>query len=422
MKISKKTLANGLRVITAPMKDNPTVTVLVLVEAGSKYESARENGISHFLEHMCWKGTENRPGPVDISRELDSMGSSYNAFTSHEHTGYYAKADARHFKKIFSIVSDVYLHPIFPEGEIEKEKRVIIEEMNMYRDIPQRHVEDLFMKLLYGNSPAGRSILGSKKSVLRLSRGDLARYHLSHYLPESTVLVVAGKVSPVQTLKEAEKTFGKIFPGRKGDKQKIQEGQGKPAALLHYRKTDQVHFMLGVRTCGFFDKKIPALSVLSSVLSGGMSSRLFVKLREEMGIGYYLRANQESFTDHGYFQISAGVDPKRIKEAIRAVLGECRRLCEAEVPNEELAKAKEILISEMKFSLESTEDVCSFFGEQEILKRETETVEQKAAKIRKITAADLQKTAREIFLDRNLNLVLLGPLRREEEFLKMLKF
>ncbi len=127
MKISKKTLANGLRVITAPMKDNPTVTVLVLVEAGSKYESARENGISHFLEHMCWKGTENHPGPVDISRELDSMGSSYNAFTSHEHTGYYAKADARHFKKIFSIVSDVYLHPIFPEGEIEKEKGVHID-------------------------------------------------------------------------------------------------------------------------------------------------------------------------------------------------------------------------------------------------------------------------------------------------------
>src|ERR1035437_474694 len=214
MKFSKKVLHNGLRVITVPMKDNPTVTVLVLVEAGSKYETKKINGISHFLEHMCFKGTTKRPKAIDISKELDALGSQYNAFTAQEYTGYYAKSDAKHFRQIFDIVSDIYLNSTFPEAEMQKEKGVIIEEINMYEDMPQRHVQDLVMKLLYGDQPAGWNIAGEKKNILNMKRDTFVSYKSMHYLPEATVLVVAGKVTEKDVLKEVEKVFGSIPRGK----------------------------------------------------------------------------------------------------------------------------------------------------------------------------------------------------------------
>src|SRR3989339_1199866 len=213
MQFSKKVLQNGLRVVTIPMKDNPTVTVLVLVEAGSKYEERKVNGISHFLEHMCFKGTIKRPKAVDISKELDALGSQYNAFTAQEYTGYYAKSDAKHFKKIFEIVSDIYLNSTFPEAEMHKEKGVIIEEINMYEDLPNRHVQDLVMELLYKDQPAGWSIAGEKKNILNMKRDDFVAYKKAHYLPEATVLVVAGAVTEKEVLREAKKIFGDIKQG-----------------------------------------------------------------------------------------------------------------------------------------------------------------------------------------------------------------
>lgn len=421
MKITKKTLQNGLRVVTVPMKDNPTATVLVLVEAGSKYESKKQNGISHFLEHMCFKGTQKRPKAFDILEELDSIGSSSNAFTSHEYTGYYAKAEAKHFKKVFDIVSDIYLHSTLPEREIEKEKGVIVEEINMYRDMPHRRVGDIFTSLLYGDQPAGRNIAGEKEDVLRMKRKDFVDYKAAHYLPEATVIVVSGKVDEQEVLREVKRVFGKIPKGRKSGKVKVKEKQKKPQILLEYKKTDQTHFMLGVRTFSLFDKRDAALSLLSGVLSGGMSSRLFLKLREEMGVGYYVRSGNESFTDHGFFQISAGVDNRRIKEVLEAVLEECRKLVKYEVPKKELDKAKECLISNMKFSLESTDDIANFYGEQEILKRKIQTAEEKAGEIRKITPKDLKKAAKEIFKNESLNLALVGPFKDKGQFSKILK-
>ena len=213
MQFSKKVLHNGLRIITIPMKDNPTVTVLALVEAGSKYETKKVNGISHFLEHMCFKGTTKRSKAVDISKELDSLGSQYNAFTSQEYTGYYAKSDARHFRQIFDIVSDIYLNSTFPDAEMEREKGVIIEEINMYEDMPHRHVHDLMMQLLYGDQPAGWNIAGEKKNILGMKRDDFVTYKSEHYLPEATVLVVAGAITEKEVLKEVIDIFGKIPRG-----------------------------------------------------------------------------------------------------------------------------------------------------------------------------------------------------------------
>src|SRR3989338_7305596 len=242
MTFHKKTLKNGLRIITVPMKDNPTVTVLVLVETGSKYETKELSGISHFLEHMCFKGTTVRPRGIDISKELDAMGSAYNAFTAQEYTGYYAKSDAKHFRQIFDVVSDIYLNSTFPDAEIEKEKGVIIEEINMYEDMPHRHVQDLVMKLLYGNQPAGWNIAGEKKNILKMKREDFVQYKRQHYLPEATVLIVAGSVTEKEVMKEVKKVFGKISRGKKISKPKVKEIQKKPEVLVSFKQTAQPPF------------------------------------------------------------------------------------------------------------------------------------------------------------------------------------
>ncbi len=421
MQFSKKVLHNGLRIITIPMKDNPTVTVLALVEAGSKYETKKVNGISHFLEHMCFKGTTKRSKAVDISKELDSLGSQYNAFTSQEYTGYYAKSDARHFRQIFDIVSDIYLNSTFPDAEMEREKGVIIEEINMYEDMPHRHVHDLMMQLLYGDQPAGWNIAGEKKNILGMKRDDFVTYKSEHHLPEATVLVVAGAITEKEVLKEVNDIFGKIPRGKKGQKLKVKEKQSKPQALISFKKTDQTHFVMGVRTYGLFEKHNVALSVLSGLLGGGMSSRLFVKLREEMGVGYYVRAGNDAYTDHGFFEISAGVDNKRIEEVLYAVLEECRKLKKFEVPEEEMNKVKECLIGNMKLSLESSDDIANFHGGQELLKREILGAEEKAKRIREVTAKDILVLSKEIFKNEKLNLALIGPFKDKAKFEKLLK-
>lgn len=422
MKFKKTILKNGLRVITVPMKDNPTATVLVLVETGSKYETKKLNGISHFLEHMCFKGTAKRLKAIDISKELDALGSQYNAFTAQEYTGYYAKSDAKHFKKIFDVVSDIYLNSTFPEAEMEKEKGVIIEEINMYEDMPNRHVQDLMMKLLYGDTPAGWNIAGEKKNILNMKRDDFVKYKKEHYLMEATTLVIAGKLNEKEVMKEVNRVFAKISSGKKAQKMKVKEKQIKPEVLVSFKKTDQTHFVLGVRSFDLFNKKNAILSVLAGVLGGGMSSRLFQKLREEMGVGYYVRAYNDSYTDHGFFQISAGVDNKRIEEVLKAVLLECKKLKEERISEEELNKVKEFLIGNMKLSLESSDDIANFFGGQELLKKEIKSLEEKATEIRKVTSFQIQSLAKELFRDAKLNLALIGPFKDKSKFSKILKF
>lgn len=422
MKYSKKILKNGLRVIIVPMKDNPTVTVLALVEAGSKYETKKINGISHFLEHMCFKGTVKRPKAIDISRELDAIGSQYNAFTAQEYTGYYAKSDAKHFKKIFDIVSDIYLNSTFPEAEMQKEKGVIIEEINMYEDLPMRHVQDLMMELLYGDQPAGWNIAGEKENIKNMKRDDFVNYKKAHYLPEATTLVIAGKVKEQDVLKEVKKIFGEIHTGKKSAKIKTKEKQNKPEIMISFKETDQTHFVLGIRSYDLFNKNNSVLSVLGGILGGGMSSRLFQKLREEMGVGYYVRAYNDTFTDHGFFQVSAGVDNKRIEEVINAVILECNKLKNELINKEELEKVKECLIGNMKLSLESSDDIANFYGGQELLKKKIEGVEHKADEIRKVSAQQIQNLAKDLFVDKKLNLALIGPFKDKAKFTKILKF
>jgi predicted Zn-dependent peptidase len=421
MKFNKKVLKNGLRIVTIPMRDNPTVTVMVLVEAGSKYETKEQNGISHFLEHMCFKGTERRPKAIDISRELDSIGAQYNAFTAQEFTGYYAKSDFKHLPKVLDVVSDMYLHPTLPPNEIEKEKGVIIEEINMYNDLPQKKVQDIFLGLLYGDQPAGWNIAGARETVLKMNRDAFLAYRRKFYLAAATLVVVAGQFDEKKILAQVERKFSDINPAKPGEKAAVVEVQERPKILAEDRKTDQTHFVLGVRTFDVFSKNNPALRVLSGVLGGGMSSRLFQKMREELGICYYISASADSFTDHGFLSISAGVRNERLLEAIKAVLDELKLLKTKAVSAAELQKVKDFLVGSMFLGLESSDSLADFYGFQEILRRPVKTPAEVAAEITAVTAAEVKKVAEAVFRIGRLNLALVGPKSDGSALQKILK-
>ena len=404
-----------------PMKDNPTVTVMVLVEAGSKYETKKINGLSHFLEHMIFKGTPRRRTPAHIAHELDGLGAESNAFTGHEYTGFYAKADEKHFEKILDIISDIYLHSTFPDKEIEKEKGVIIEEINMIEDRPDHKVHDIFRGLLYGDQPAGWDIIGRKDVIRRMKRKDFLAYRKAHYVPAATAIVVAGRISENEVKKEVSRIFGKIKKSPKRGKKKVIENQKSPAVLIKYKKTDQTHLVLGFRAFSLFDKRSPTLTVLSALLAGGMSSRLFQKLREEMGVCYYVYGMPDLSTDHGFFSISAGVNNKRVKEVIKVILEECNRLKKGLVSEEELKKVKEYIIGNSKLHLESSDSLASFYAHQEILRHQIEMPENKWKKIRAVKAKDILKLSGEIFQNDTLNLSLVGPFKDNRPIEKILK-
>jgi predicted Zn-dependent peptidase len=416
MKFTKTILPNGLRLITAPMKDNLTVTVLAMVEAGSKYEIKENNGISHFIEHMCFKGTKKRPTAMDISLELDAIGAYYNAFTSHEFTGYYAKAQARHVSKIIDTVSDIYLNALFPLKEIEKERGVIVEEITMYEDLPHRHVQDLFMELLYGDQPAGWNIAGTRDVVRRLTRDDFIKYHEKNYVAGATTVVVSGHLDEAKVIEEVSQRFAAISGGDKHPKTNVMEKQTAPALLVKHKQIDQAHLVLGVRSFDTYHECQITLKVLEAILGGGMSSRFFQKLREEMGVGYYVRVNEDSYTDHGYFNVATGVDVKRVDEVIRAILTEFKRMTVEKVSDEELTKAKDYLTGTMLLGLESSDSIAEFLGYQEILRKSIRIPTEIIRKIREVTAEDIFQVSNLIFKDAGLNLALIGPFKDEEIF------
>ena len=421
-KAKKKTYKNGLRVVTVPMKDNPTVTVLVLVGTGSDYEPKEINGISHFLEHMCFKGTIKRPSVQIIAHELDALGCQYNAFTGSEYTGYYAKGDPKNFKQIFDVVTDIYLNSTFPETEMEKEKGVIVEEINMYEDMPQANVQDLFTEVLYGDQPAGRSTLGTKENIYKMVRDNFIEYKKTHYVAENTVVIVAGNITSEEVYKEVGKYFKDVPESISGKKPKTKDSQINPQILLKFKETDQTHFVLGVRTFDVFDKRNTAIAMLSYVLGAGMSSRLFTKLREEMGVAYYVRASNQASLDHGAFQISAGVNNERIEEVIKEIIKECNLLIKEKISDKELEKVKSLVIGNTKMSLEATDDIANFYGGQELIKKEIKTLEEKIKEIKKVTKEDIQKMAKLIFKTKNLNLAVIGPYKDKSKFENILKF
>ena len=418
---NKITLENGLRIITAPKSDSLATTVLVLVETGSKYETKEINGLSHFLEHMCFKGTEKRPRSIDIASELDGIGAVSNAFTSQEYTGYFAKAESKYFNNILDIVSDIYLHPIFEAKEIDKERGVIIEEINMYEDLPMRRVSELFSNLLYGDQPAGWDIAGRKEVIQKLNRNDFIKYQQNHYLANSTLVVVAGNFDEKEAIEKIKNRFLAIKIGEKSQKIATKEKQEKPEVLLKNKNSDQTHLILGVRAYDIFDKRKYVLDVLGEILGGGMSSRLFQKIREEMGAAYYVHADSDLYTDHGYLAVSSGIDHNKIESVLSAILEEFQKITKEPVENKELQRVKDRIVGHLSLSLETSNQLANFFGGQEILTRQIIAPEEIVKQIQSVTSEEIKAVATDIFKNNKLNLAIIGPFEDKARFEKILK-
>jgi len=421
MEFHKTVLDNGLRVVVSPQKDNPAVTVLVLVETGSKYEDRDINGISHFLEHMCFKGTKKRPTAIEIATELDGVGATFNAFTGHEYTGYYAKVDKRHFDKALDVVSDIYLNQIFDSAEIEKERGPVTEEINMVADTPMRKVMDNFTTLLYGDQPAGWSILGPKDNIAKISKADFIQYKKDHYVSSATVVIVSGAVDKEEALQKITDTFSNMENSPKKDKVAVEEKQSSPEIQIEHKTSDQTHLALGVRAYDRFDDRRYALEVLATALGGGMSSRLFHKVREQMGAAYYVAAGTDLYTDHGYLVARAGVGNDRLEEVVEAILGEFKRLKEEELSEQELKKVKDYMVGKLMLGLETSDELAFFYGEQELLDKDLIQPEEVAKKIMAVTAKDIQSVAKDIFKNEKLNLALIGPVEDDSTLQATLK-
>ncbi len=339
----KTTLKNGLKIITVPQKSTQAVTVLVLVGTGSKYETKDTSGISHFLEHMFFKGTQKRPDKLAIAETLDRVGGIYNAFTGEEYTGYFAKVAAPHFHLALDWVSDIYLRSLLPQNEIQREKNVIIEEINMINDNPMAYVEILWLKLLYGDQPAGWDIAGTKESVSKMDRQKIVQYMKSQYVSQNTIVCVAGNIKDSRALNDVKKSFAQIKTAAPAKKAKVIEKQGRPASLVHFKQTDQTHLGLGVRGYNIFHPQRYAQDVLGVILGGMMSSRLFIEVREKLGLAYYVRTDIESNPDAGFLVTRAGVDNNNVEKAISTILKEYRKLSRGELAEAELKKAKDYI-------------------------------------------------------------------------------
>ncbi len=420
----KITLENGLRVITVPAESANSVTVLILVGAGSKYETKDINGISHFLEHMFFKGTKKRPTTLSISETLDSVGGEYNAFTSKEVTGFWAKVDKRHADVALDWISDIFLNSQFDEKEMEREKGVIIEEVNMYLDTPTAYIGDLWEGLLYGDQPAGWRVIGEKENISSFTKEQVINYYKSHYSSSNVIICMAGGMKSEEMEEKVKMYFKDIEKNSEGEKLKVIEKQSEPEILLHYKKTDQTHFCLGVRAYDLFDERRSALALLSVILGGNMSSRLFIKVRERNGLAYSIHTSVDNATDVGYLVTQAGIDHKNLEKSVQLILEEYKDLRDNKITEKELQKAKDYIKGATSLSLDSSDNQATFYGLQELLEKNILTPEEKFEKIDAVTVDDIKKVAEDIFALEKLNLAVIGPYEEaeSEKIKKLLKF
>jgi len=422
MNYQRKVLANGLRVITAPMPSLESATAMVMVGAGSRYESKQNNGISHFLEHMAFKGTEKRPTALDIMTEIDGIGGEFNAFTGKEVTGYYIKSSKNHIEICLDVISDILQNSKFDESEIEKERGVILQEINMYEDAPMRKIGDVYENLVFGDTPLGWDIVGEKEVIKAIKREDFTGYMSKLYSPDNMTVVVSGGITAEKAFDLAQKYFGQMSKFDTLRYDKVDLKQAKPKVFIKSKKTEQAHIALGFKTASNLTPDRYALAVLSAILGGGASSRLFHEVREKRGLAYFVRTSSEHYLDNGTLTAFAGLDPNKIKEAISVIVGEFKKAKEGKLGGEnELKKAKEFLKGHMVLELEDSRSVAGFFAQQELLDKEIETINEIIKKIDGVTREELQQAAQKYFVEQGLNLAIIGDFKEKTEFESLLK-
>lgn len=418
-------LKNGLRVMTVPMPGLESVTVTVWVKTGSRNEEKKINGISHFLEHMVFKGSKKRPSAKAISEVVDSFGGEFNAATSKDWTNFYIKSRVGNLEIAMDVLSDMVVNPLLKSEEIEKEKGTIVQEIAMYEDTPMMKIGDIFEELVFTGNPLSWDISGDEKSVRTIVRNDFVRYRDIHYHTDNMLVTIAGGITEREAVALSEKYFSSLvrFKGESFKGREFRDGQTKPRLKLKTKKAEQAHLILGFMSEGRNCENRFTQSVLSAIFGPGMSSRLFIEVRERRGLAYSIRPSFERYDEVGYFGTYAGVDLKKVDEAIKVMLDQFYGLNAGKYPikKDELLKAKEFIKGHVALSLEDTNAVAGFFGEQELFLPAVLTPEEIFKKIDAVTITDVMMEAKKLFVKEKLNLAIIGPYKDEEKFEKLLK-
>lgn len=413
------TLKNGMRVHLVPVTGTQAVTVLVLTKVGSRYETPSLSGASHFIEHLMFKGTKRRPTTLDISRALDSVGAQYNAYTNKHETGYYIKIDAKHTNLAVDMLHDMVFHSKFDQKELDRERGVIIEEINMYQDSPMRHVEDLLEEVVFEGNTLGWEIAGSHKTMKEMKREEIIAFRDSHYIPSRMVVSVAGNI-PKDIRKTLEKTFGSV-KATKAEHPSFEpfvRSSSKKKVNVQFKKTEQIHLMFGFPSFGIGDDRNEALTILSCILGGTMSSRLFISVRERKGLAYMVRSSNMAYDDAGVFSVQAGLDKSRVPLAYKTIMQELRKIKRDGVTAKEVKEAIDHICGSMLLAMESSSFQAEWYGDDELFLNKVRTPEQFMAKLAKITAADVKKIANEVINEKHMKMAVIGPYKNEEAFLK----
>jgi predicted Zn-dependent peptidase len=413
-------LDNGLRILTAPMESAQSVTCAIMLAAGSRYETAETNGIAHFAEHMFFKGTERRPTARDISMEIDGIGGEFNAFTGKEYTGYYVKCAAESRDVALDVLVDMLRNSKFDPAEIDREKGVIIEEMNMYFDTPRDFIGGVYEELLYDDQPLGWDIIGRKETIRSANRDTFTSYVGHWYKPARMVVGVGGKIGD-GLHERVQELLGDLPQADTGEPAPVQlSSNGDARVKVHTKASDQAHICLGVHSYPLEHPDRYVLQVLATILGGGMSSRLFTEVRERRGLAYYVYGLNHSYTDTGSLYAQAGVDIQRIDDAVSTIAQELRKIADEAVPADELDKAKSFAKGRFVLQLETSQGLIMFGLRREVLESKTPDPEEILAELDKVTAEDVQRVAHDVIAQGGFNLAVIGPFDDASRFEQLL--
>jgi predicted Zn-dependent peptidase len=412
-------LKNGLKILLAPMIKTEAITALALLPLGSRSENDVEAGSAHFIEHMLFKGTKKRPSNLILSQELDALGADYNAFTSREYTGYWIKILKDNIEQALEILSDIFFNSIFEGGELEREKGVILEEIKMYQDNPSFHIYDLFYETFFPRHPLGRNIAGTMTSVSALNRDKLLNYKQKLYQPNNLWLVLAGPVGK-KDLKLIEKYFSQAGQGEKRGFEKFQPQPHQPRIEIDERQIEQVQLMLGFPGISYVAPQQEALEILSTILGGNMSSRLFQEVRVKRGLAYAVGCGASCLNETGVFSVAAGIDPNKVEETLKVIIEELNKIKSKGVSTQEILQTKDFLIRKARLSLEDSQVMSGWYSDQALFLKKIETPEEKYRKIKKVTAEQVKKMAEKIFDKNQTTLAMIGALKEKQSYQRIL--
>jgi predicted Zn-dependent peptidase len=411
-----QTFENGTRLLTAPQADAQSTCVMVMYAVGSRYEDDATGGISHFAEHLFFKGTERRPNARVIATEIDGIGAEFNAFTGKEYTGYYVKCAKEHVPVAIDVLGDMLLHSLFDAEEIEREKGVIVEEMNMYLDTPTSYLPGVYDRLCYGDTPLGRDIIGTPETVRAATRDTFMQHLGRWYVPARTVIGLGGAVTD-SARASVEALFGTL-PSVESDEPEPWTPAPHPRVRIHHKESDSFHIRIGGDGLPLLHPDRYSASVLAAVLGGGMSSRLFTEVRERRGLAYYIGAQHGQYVEAGSLFSQAGVDLERVDEAVSVVVEQFRRIAEETVPSDELEKARSLAKGRFVLQTESPQGLIMFGLRREVLEGKAAEPEELLAGLDAVTAEDVQRVATEI-LDSGFHLAVIGPFDDAARFEKL---